>query len=75
MLHNTEYMAQVKEQCTGGNAVYGGIDSMVKLEANMASNCIPEEIFDMDYTQFEDFLEKRRHLMAQKIRRYYELLR
>lgn len=70
-----EYMAQVKEQCTGGNALYGGIDSMVKLEANMAANCIPEEIFDMDYTQFEDFLEERRHLMAQKIRRYYELLR
>lgn len=70
-----EYMAQVKEQCTGGNAVYGGIDSLAKLEANMAANCIPEEIFDMDYTQFKDFLEKRRHLMAQKIRRYYELLR
>lgn len=70
-----EYMAQVKKQCTGGNAVYGGIDSLVKLEANMFANCIPEEIFDMDYTQFEDFLEKRRHLMAQKIRRYYELLR
>lgn len=70
-----EYMAQVKEQCTGGNAVYGGIDSLVKLEENMAANCIPEEIFDMDYTQFEDFLEKRRHLMAKKIRNYYELLR
>ena len=70
-----EYMAQVREQCTGGNAVYGGIDSLAKLEANMGASCIPEEIFDMDYTQFEDFLEKRRHLMAQKIRRYYELLR
>ena len=69
-----EYMAQVKQQCTGGNAVYGGIDSLVKLETNMAANCIPEGIFDMDYTQFEDFLEKRRHLMAQKIRRYYEQL-
>lgn len=69
-----EYMAQVKEQCTGG-VVYGGIDSLVKLEANMAANCIPQEIFDMDYTQFEVFLEKRRRLMAQKIRHYYELLK
>ena len=69
-----EYMAQVKEQCTGGNAVYGGIDSLAKLEANMAANCIPQEIFDMDYTQFVDFLEKRRRLMARKIRNYYELL-
>ena len=70
-----EYMAQVRAQCAGGNTVYGGIDSLAKLEANMDANCIPEEIFDMDYTQFEDFLEKRRHLMAQKIRRYYNLLR
>lgn len=70
-----KYMVQVKEQCTGGNAIYGGIDSLVKLEENMAANCIPQEIFDMDYTQFEEFLEKRRCLMAQKIRRYYELLK
>ena len=68
-------MAQVKEQCTGGDAVYGGIDSLSKLEANMTANCIPQEIFNMDYMQFEDFLEKRRHLMAQKIQRYYELLK
>lgn len=70
-----DYMAQVKEQCTGGNAVYGGIDSLAKLEATMTANCIPQEIFGMDYTRFEEFLEKRRHLMAQKIRRYYELLK
>ena len=47
---------------------------MTKLEANMNANCIPQEIFDMDYTQFEEFLKKRRQLMAQKIRKYYELL-
>ena len=41
----------------------------------MTANCIPQEIFNMDYMQFEDFLEKRRRLMAQKIRRYYELLK
>ena len=68
-------MAQVKEQCTSGSAVYGGIASMEKLEANLEANCIPKEIFDMDYTQFEDFLEKRRYMMAQKICRYYEMLK
>lgn len=70
-----EYMAQVKEQCTGGNAVYGGIDSLEKLKVNMAANCIPEDIFDMDYTRFEEFLEQRRHLMAQKIQQYYAILK
>ena len=68
-------MAQVRKQCADGNPIYGGIDSLEKLEVNMEANCIPQEIFDMDYTLFEDFLEKRRRLMAQKIRRYYEMLR
>ncbi len=70
-----EYMAHVREQCAGGNAVYGGIDSLDRLEKNMAANCIPQEIFDMDYTMFGDFLAKRRRLIAQKIRNYYELLK
>lgn len=41
-----EYTAQLKEQCTGGTAVYGGVGSLVKLEANMVAiwrlnnNCI-----------------------------------
>lgn len=70
-----DYMAQVRKQCADGNPIYGGIDSLEKLEVNMEANCIPQEIFDMDYTLFEAFLEKRRRLMAQKIRRYYEMLR
>ena len=70
-----DYMAQVQAQCTGGDSVYGGINSMAKLENNMACNCIPSEIFEMDYSDFENFLDKRRHLMAQKIRRYYDTLK
>ena len=70
-----EYMAQVKEQCKSGNTIYGGIDSLKKLEEHLARNCIPEDIYDMDYTSFESFLEKRRHLMAQKIRKYYNSLK
>lgn len=70
-----DYMAQVRKQCVGGNAAYGGIDSLQKLEENLTANCIPSEIFNMDYTNFEEFLEKRRHLMAQKIRKYYDLLK
>lgn len=70
-----EYMSQVKEQCKSGNTIYGGIDSLNKLEENLTRNCIPEDIYDMDYTNFESFLEKRRHLMAQKIRKYYNSLK
>lgn len=68
------YMSQVKEQCSGGNAVYGGIDSMDKLRQNLEANCIPEGIFEMEHTDFEAFLAKRRQLMSQKIRSYYQLL-
>ena len=70
-----EYMSQVKEQCKSGSTIYGGIDSLNKLEKNLTRNCIPEDIYDMDYTNFESFLEKRRHLMAQKIRKYYNSLK
>lgn len=69
------YMAQVKEQCQGGNPVYGGLNSVEKLEKNMEANCIPHDIFDMDYTHFKDFLEKRRYLMARKIKDYYNSLK
>lgn len=70
-----EYMSQVLDQCNGGSMAYGGINSIDKLEKNLAENCIPNEISDMDYTRFEEFLAKRRLLMAEKIHDYYELLK
>ena len=70
-----EYMSQVLVQCNGGDMAYGGIDSIDKLEKNLAENCIPNELSDMDYTRFEEFLAKRRLLMAEKIHDYYELLK
>ena len=48
---------------------------MEKLKENMYENFIPDEIFGMDYKDFEKFLELRRHLMAKKIREYYEKLK
>ncbi len=37
-------------------------------------NCIPTDVFTMDYQDYPRFLEERRSLMADKIRRYYESL-
>ena len=70
-----EYMSQVLDQCNGGSMAYGGINSIDKLEKNLAENCIPNELSDMDYTRFEEFLAKRRLLMAKKIHDYYALLK
>lgn len=70
-----DYMAQIKEQCNGSSMKYGGIQSYSHLLANMEENCIPTEIFGMDYTRYQEFLDKRRYLIAQKIRNYYKSLK
>lgn len=37
-------------------------------------NCIPSDVFKMDQNDYIHFLEVRRLLMANKIRKYYESL-
>jgi hypothetical protein len=67
-----EYFAEALQQCGGEQAKCGSIMNEDDLRANLAINCIPEDIFDMDHTRYAEFLEKRRALMAAKIRKYYE---
>lgn len=66
------YFADIQNQCNGGTVKYGAILDMDNLQANLADNCVPEVIFGMDETGFEDFLISRRQLMAAKIQGYYE---
>ena len=42
--------------------------------ANLAANCIPSGVFDMDSSDYEDFLAQRRALMAKKIEAYFKSL-
>ena len=69
-----EYFSLALQQCGGEQAKCGSIMNEEDLRANLAINCIPEDIFEMDHTRYNEFLEKRRALMAQKIRKYYESL-
>ncbi len=69
-----DYMKQIFEQCQTGILKYGAINSTEELRKNLEMNCIPEEIVDMDANHYSDFLEKRRFLMSQKIKRYFEIL-
>ncbi len=69
------YMADVIKQCETKEAVYGGITDVDILKANLKANCIPEEFIEMDVSDYDRFLEMRRHLMAEKIRAYYESLK
>lgn len=69
-----DYFSMALQQCGGDKAICGSIMNEEELRANLAINCIPEDIFEMDHTRYNEFLEKRRALMAQKIRKYYESL-
>lgn len=65
------YFEELKEQCNGGELKYGGIDDVKLLRKNLKMNAVPLSIFDMEFDDYEQFLEERRVLMAQKIKDYY----
>jgi hypothetical protein len=66
------YLANVINQF-GSNVPnrISNLDSIEELHLNFEENCIPNEIFEMDIDRYEEFLQKRRILMAKKIREYY----
>ena len=68
------YFNELLEQCKGGKLKYGGIRTVKELEENMRMHCIPESIFEMKASDYEEFLEERRKLMALKIKEYFSLL-
>ena len=68
------YFQEARKQCETGKIVIGSITNMEQLLANLRTNCIPEDVFEMDHADYETFLEKRRLMMAQKIHAYYEAL-
>jgi len=68
------YMAQVKQQCENKEGVIGEIKDLNELKYNMEMNCIPESLFTLEYSNYNAFLQERRQLMANKIRRFYEKL-
>ena len=43
---------------------------MNELLENLEFNCIPHNIFDLDFESYPIFLEERRKRMAKKIRDY-----
>lgn len=66
-----DYFSEVIEQCNGGELKYGAIASKEELDANLKANCIPTAIFNMTVEHYEEFLNERRKLMAEKMREYY----
>ena len=69
-----EYMSDVKAQCNGQDNKYGLISDEEDLKRNLQENSIPEEIVDMTYEDYEEFLRKRRVLKKKKVKKYYYCL-
>ena len=68
------YFKELAEQCAGGEKKYGGITDATELHANLRMSCLPEVLLDGDIPAYDDFLEERRKLMAQKIKVWFKAL-
>jgi hypothetical protein len=68
-----QYFAQLIEQCQTKIPILGTISDLDLLKENLKMNCIPIEILDNDM-KYEEFLIERRKLMAEKIRKYFQML-
>jgi hypothetical protein len=65
------YIAEAIEQCNSKKLKYGNITDLNLFQENLKANCIPSDIVHMGFANFDEFLLKRRKLMAVKIRDYY----
>lgn len=65
------YFKKAFTQCESKETSYGNIADKDILMQNLRQNCIPDNIVDMDYIHYEEFLDVRRKLMAKKIKEYY----
>lgn len=66
-----EYFAEALKQCETKIVTCGSITELDVLKENLKANCIPFDVCEMSYAHYEDFLEKRRVLMAKKIKDFY----
>ena len=68
------YFEKAIIQCNTKNPAIGNITDLDSLHRNLSENAIPSEIVNMTITDYDDFLVKRRLLMAKLIEEYYKNL-
>ena len=68
-----DYLGYVQDvQCQGGVTKYGGIININELQANLCNDCcLPDDLASMDVSRYQEFLAKRRVLIAQRLKEYY----
>ncbi len=69
-----DYFTRAVQQCGTKEPTIGNITDLETLKQNIAENALPEEIISMTVADYDDFLNKRRHLMAKMIETYYKQL-
>ncbi len=69
-----KYFGELLDQVGGGKVKYGGITKEAELRENLAQHCIPAELLEGAPPAYDDFLLKRRALMAQRIKVWFESL-
>ena len=69
-----EYMGAIKAQVNGDQMKIGEINNWEDLQENLKMNCIPSSIFELESGDYEVFLEQRRGLIVEKIRKFYSRL-
>ncbi len=66
------YFTKAKQQCESKQIELGNISDAALLAENLAENCIPDNIYTMDVSSYDQFLIERRKLMAALIEKYYK---
>jgi hypothetical protein len=69
-----EYFSRAVRQCESKKPDLGAIIDRDDLERNLSENAIPVEVLNGTLMDYNEFLERRRKLIAQKMRLYYESL-
>ena len=65
-----DYFELINKQVQGGKLVTG-ISTEAELIENLKANCVPSNIANMTESDYANFLEERRTLMANKMKAYY----
>lgn len=66
-----EYFKIIRQQMSEDQRLISGISNEEELSGNLQINSIPLAIMDMEIEHYQDFLDQRRKLMAEKIKKYY----
>lgn len=69
-----KYFSKLFEQCNTKDFKIGNLKTEEAIKKNLCDNCIPLEIKNWTYKDYEEFLLERRKLMAKKIKEYYKSL-